>query len=374
MKRFDPDTLRKSFPLLNHTLYANTAAVGLLSEELLEWRQEHDLDFLIGGSEMKMESFQMISGVRDTLGKFLGCHRQRIALVPNFSIGLNLLLEGLPEGSRVLLLQTDYPSVNWPFESRGFRISYAALDQSVEEHIEKKLEEEEFDVLAFSLVQWENGIRIDPEFIGYIREQYPDLLLIADGTQYCGAFGFDFDATGIDVLGGSGYKWLLAGTGNGYMLFSERASERLFPKTSGFNAVNGDLGKKGNIRLPKRLEPGHLDSLCFGSLDFSVRKLMEWGVDNIEEHNTRLLQKAAEGLISLGLLEETLQKRKVHGNILNIRGDERLFQHLDQNDVSCSQRGGGIRLSFHLYNSEREIDRLLQILKSAGSSLTTPKK
>ncbi|NER09411.1 Selenocysteine lyase/Cysteine desulfurase [Muriicola jejuensis] len=374
MSTINFEVLRKSFPVAGQTLYANTAAIGLMSEELLEWRQEHDLDFLIGGSDMKMESFQMISGVRDTLGKFLGCHRQRIALLPNFSLGLNLLLEGLPRESRVLLLKTDYPSVNWPFESRGFPISYAPLDFDLEEQIDKKLKEEGVDVLAFSLVQWENGLRIDPEFIRYLRDQYPDLLLIADGTQFCGAHEFNFDTSGLDVLGGSGYKWLLAGTGNGYMLFSEKASGRLFPKSTGFNAVNGNLEEKGQIRLPKHLEPGHLDSLCFGSLGFSVNRLTDWGAGNIERYNSRIIEKAMESLISLGLLREEVGSRKVHGNILNIRGDDRLFEYLVRNEVCCSQRGGGIRLSFHLYNNESEIDRLTEILKSADPSLTSPEK
>ena len=367
------EVLRKSFPVVGQSLYFNTAAFGLMSEDLMEWRQEHDLDFLIGGSEMKMESFQLVSGVRDTLGKFLGCDRSRIGLVPNFSLGLNVVLEGLPKESRVLLLQTDYPSVNWPFESRGFSLEYALLNHHVEENIEQKLREKPIDVLAFSMVQWENGLRIDPDFIRYLREKYPHLLMIADGTQFCGAFEFDFENSGLDILGGSGYKWLLAGTGNGYMLFSERAEERLKLKTTGFNAVGGNLEDKGHIRLAKHLEPGHLDSLCFGSLDFSLNKLLEWGLENIERHTASLRKKAIDELVSMGLVEDWVGSRKVHGNIVNIRGGDGLYKYLEEEGVCCSRRGGGIRLSFHLYNSSADIDRLLRILQAADPSLTTPK-
>jgi selenocysteine lyase/cysteine desulfurase len=322
---------------------------------------------------MKMESFEMISGVRDVLGKFLGCDRSRVALTPNYSLGLNLVLEGLSKESRVLLLQTDYPSVNWPFESRGFHRHYAKLDEAIEKHIDEQLKTERIDVLAFSLVQWENGLRMDPDFMAYLRAQYPDLLMVADGTQSCGAFAMDFEASGLDVLGGSGYKWMLAGTGNGYTLFSERATDRLKLNTTGFNTVGGRIEEKGNERTAKQLEPGHLDSTCFGSLGFAVEKLMSWGMEHIEMHNQKLMAKAISGLESLGLLNDPFEKRKVHGNILKIRGGDALFNHLSESGVSCSQRGGGIRLSFHLYNSEADIDRLLHILKSAHPSLTTPK-
>ncbi|MEZ2415286.1 aminotransferase class V-fold PLP-dependent enzyme [Muriicola sp. E247] len=365
----DINKIRKSFPLVKQSLYANTAAIGLMSEELQEWRQEHDLDFLIGGSEMKMDSFHMISGVRDTLGEFLGCDRNRISLSPNFSLALNTVLEGLPKENNVLLLQSDYPSVNWPFESRDFNLTYAKIDDKVESHIEEQLKNGKIDVFAFSLVQWENGLMISSEFIRYIREQYPDLLMIADGTQYCGAFDFNFDDSGLDILGGSGYKWLLAGTGNGYMLFSERASERLSLKSVGFNSVNGNIEAKNDIRLAKRLEPGHLDSTCFGSLDFSIKKLMEWDIKVIEKHNKALIEKARESLLGLNLLEEAVAKRKTHGAILNIRGGDKLFSYLSDNNVCCSQRGGGIRLSFHLYNSESDLNTIVDILKSAPSSL-----
>ena len=197
--------------------------------------------------------------------------------------------------------------------------------------------------------------------------------MIADGTQFCGAFEFDFENSGLDILGGSGYKWLLAGTGNGYMLFSERAEDRLRMKTTGFNAVGGNAEHKGQIRLAKHLEPGHLDSLCFGSLDFSVKKLMEWGLEHIERHNTGLRKKAIDELTSMGLVQDWVGSRKVHGNIVNIRGGGDLFEYLDENGVCCSRRGGGIRLSFHLYNSPAEIDMLMRILQSADPSLTTPK-
>ncbi len=82
---------RKSYPVLNHCIYVNTAAYGLLSDELLEWRQNHDLDYLIGGSSMKIESLGLISEAREMVGEFFNCKKDLVALVPNFSLGLNML-------------------------------------------------------------------------------------------------------------------------------------------------------------------------------------------------------------------------------------------------------------------------------------------
>jgi selenocysteine lyase/cysteine desulfurase len=368
------EKIRNHFPVANHCLYANTAAIGLMSDLLMEWRQEHDLDYLIGGSQMKMESFQLVSQTKETVGALFGCARENVALVPNFSLGLNMLLEGLEKDKRVLLLETDYPSVNWPFESRGFPLSYARLDQHVEHNIEEQLATGAIDVLAFSVVQWQDGLKIDLDFIKRIRQAYPNLVIMADGTQFCGAFDFDFAASGIDVLGASAYKWLLAGTGNGFMLFSERAKDVFRLKATGFNSVNGNVEAKGPIRFTKHLEPGHLDSLTFGSLDFSLKLLSQWGLKSIEAHNRKLMAKAIHEFGALGLLDDTILTRKEHGTILNIRGNDALYHYLEAENVSCSQRGGGIRLSFHLYNKEADIEAMVQILKGADPSLSTPKK
>ena len=41
-----------------------------------------------------------------------------------------------------------------------------------------------------------------------------------------------------------------------------------------------------------------------------------------------------------------------------------MYQKLLENDVFCAQRGDGVRLSFHFYNTESEIDAIVKILKT----------
>ncbi len=95
--------LRKPFPVLAQYLYFNTAASGLLSEKVLEFRQDHDLDFLISGSILKEKQGKLLAQVRESVGKFFNCAPNRVALVPNFSYGFNTLLEGIDKSKKVLL-------------------------------------------------------------------------------------------------------------------------------------------------------------------------------------------------------------------------------------------------------------------------------
>ena len=248
--------IRTQFPVVSQSIYANTATFGLMSESLIEWRQEHDLDYLIGGGTMKIESLDLISRTKDVVGDFFECNRDDIALVPNFSFGLNTLLEGLDRSHRVLLLQDDYPSVSWPFETRGFRISTLRIEADLELKIKEKIVKDKISVFALSLVQWLNGIKIDLNFLKELKKEFPDLLIIADGTQFCGAHKFSFTDSGIDVFGASAYKWLLAGSGNGFMLFREGLENLFKIKTVGFNSANANLEIGRRFRFSKNFEPG----------------------------------------------------------------------------------------------------------------------
>ena len=355
--------IRKQFPLLNHSIYANTAATGLLYEDLLEWRQNHDLDYLIGGSEMKGQSNKMHSKTRRIVGEFFNCVPDNVALVPNFTIGLNFLVEGLSKKEKVLLIEGDYPSLNWPFESRIFDINYTSISENFEEQLYNTIKKNEITVLALSIVQWLNGIMVDLSFLKKLKTDFKDLIIILDGTQYLGTRAFDFANSGLDIVGASAYKWLLSGYGNGLILVKEEVKERFSLVSKGYGS--GRNMKEYNQRRTfcKHLEPGHLDSLSFGSLAFSLNFLNTIGLKKIEEQNKALTKKAKISFSELGLLEKVVTNRINHSTIFNIKAEKQVFDKLLQNDVVCVQRGDGIRISFHFYNTLDEVDKIIKILK-----------
>ncbi|GMN10695.1 aminotransferase class V-fold PLP-dependent enzyme [Croceitalea sp. MTPC9] len=357
------EQIRKQFPLLNHSIYANTAATGLLYDDLLEWRQEHDLDYLIGGSNMKGQSNKMHSKTRKVVGTFFNCEPDNVALVPNFTIGLNFLVEGLSKTEKVLLLESDYPSLNWPFESRGFMIDFVSGTDNLEERIYNTLKEKNITVLALSIVQWLDGIMMDMSFLKCLKDDFKDLMIISDGTQFLGTRDFNFSESSIDIIGASAYKWLLSGYGNGFLLIKDEIKHRFSLVAKGYGSGRNSKEFHHKRTFCKHLEPGHLDSLNFGSLQFSLDFLKRIGTNKIHEQNEQLSKKAKVAFTDLGLLDDVVVNRKVHSTIFNIKASKQVFDKLLQNDVVCVQRGEGIRLSFHFYNTLEEIDKIIRILK-----------
>jgi selenocysteine lyase/cysteine desulfurase len=351
----------KIFPVLNQYTYLNTAASGLLSTPVLEWRQEHDLDFLVMGSKLKEEQGKVLSAVREKVGKLFSCAPNRVALVPNFSYGMNTLLEGIASTEKVLLLEGDYPSVNWPFVARGFTVSYAQIDAKLEENVRTAFAKAQPDIFAFSLVQWVNGIKMNHAFLRQLKTDYPNTLFIADGTQYVGTEVFDFENSGLDVLGASTYKWMNAGYGNALFLFKEEVAKRVAPKTTGFNSIQGKYKpQEGNFL--GHFEPGHQDTLNFGSLGAAIDLIHQIGMSTIQERIETLAKIAKAAFVERGLLEASVVDRSLHSSIFNLKGDQALIDRLEEQGILCIARGTGVRVSFHYFNTEKDLETLLAVL------------
>jgi selenocysteine lyase/cysteine desulfurase len=356
------EDFRKEFPVTKDYTYLNTASCGLLSRSLVQWRHEHDVKLMEGGSIFRDTHKQHIIEIRAGLAGFFSTSEDTVALVPNFSFGMNTILEGLPKGNKVLLLQGDYPSINWPVEFRDFEVCYAAIDKNLEANIEQAIAEHRPDIFAFSYVQYISGIMMDPAFLSRLKAYHPELLLIADATQFLGTTNFNFTESPIDVIGASAYKWLLAGYGNGLFMIKPEARERIHLSTIGFNSADATFGNRDEISFVGRMEPGHLDTINFGSLGVSIAFLSKVGMDPIEAHLNALIQKAKNEFSKRDLLDESVVHRGRHSTIFNLKGNKDLFERLKANNIICSLRGKGIRVSFHFYNSMNDLNKLLSVI------------
>jgi len=55
---------KDQFPVLGNYTYLNTANSGILSKSLLDWRIEHDQDFLANGSIFRAKKDQFLQDGR----------------------------------------------------------------------------------------------------------------------------------------------------------------------------------------------------------------------------------------------------------------------------------------------------------------------
>jgi len=352
--------LKKLYPALENYTYLNTATHGLMSTTLVEHKNKLNQQLALEGSVFANITGGMIQDVRHTVADFLDAAPELTALVPNFSLGFNALLEGIDPSSKFLLVQGDYPSVNWPVEARGFECCYAPLNATLEENIWQACEEHKPDFLALSVVQYISGVKIDLGFLKDLKVQHPHLIIIADATQFIGVEEFRFRESGIDIIAASCYKWLNAGDGNAFMAFKEGVADRVKPKYTGYNSKQGFKNDRGSF--VGHFEPGHLDIAAFSGLQKAIEFVNEYGISTISNKIQQLAVAAQDRLAALNRIDEMLLSRSQHSSIFNIPGDQNLFDRLTKEQILVAQRGSGLRVSFSYYNEERDIDLLIDCL------------
>lgn len=355
--------IKKYFPALQNSVYLNTPANGLLPQPVYEWRRKQDSDFLNNPDTFRNSHKQRNDETKEILAEHFDSQKEDIALVPNFSFGINMVLEGLEKGQKIMLLRDDYPSVNWPVETRDFEIVYVNIDENLEENILNTAKKHHPDIFLFSIVQWLSGIKIDLNFLHQLKSQFPDLLIMGDGTQYLGTEEFSFNKSALDVLASSAYKWLTAGFGNGFLMIKEEVRNKIKTYSAGFNSAPSFSSGLADLPYMSHFEPGHQDSLSYGTIGEAIKFLNEIGEEECYEHIKKMSKRAKKELEKLNLLDKSVVGREIHSSIFNLRGEEGIAEKLKANNISFSPRGGGIRIGFHYYNDESDLNKLIEALK-----------
>ena len=338
-----------NLPLLTNTTYLNTAYVGPMSRGLAEFRRKQEEEFVQKGGDYKSKAYETLDETHKSLAHFFGTQPDHTFVIPNFSVGIRHALSFFTKKLEVLLVDEDYPSLVAAFEEGDFSLHKVPMQNNLEEVIEQKLAKEKIDILALSIVQYASGLLIDIEFLKDLKERYPDLLIVGDGTQFLGAHHFHFDTAPFDVVVASGYKWMLAGFGNGILMISQAYLDRVQQKKSA---------------LYKRVFNGHFNILAAASLKFAVSTFEEQGFDELIFQKNKLTEIVKQALSEYGFIPSWVSHRKQHSSIFILEGKENLYEELLNQNIQCVKRGKGVRVSFHYYNTEEDLDKLISAIKN----------
>lgn len=338
-----------SLPLLKNSTYLNTAYVGPMTNTLAKFRREHDEKFVHNGGDYKLKAYETLNETHEVIASFFGASSNRSFIVSNFSFGIRQALTFLSKNMKVLILEDDYPSLCDAFLEQGFHLSSVSQKVNVEQVIKSKIKSDQIEVLALSIVQYTSGMLIDIDFLKELKKEFPKLLIVGDGTQFLGAHPFHFSTSPFDIVSGSGYKWLMAGFGNGILLTSEH-----YYKTTG---ITPEI-------LYNRVFNGHFNILATASLRFAIEELKKNDFLSLMEQKEELAQIAKLRLTELNYIESWVSERKSHSSIFSLSGGVELHNLLIKNNIKCAIRGNRVRVSFHHFNQMGELETLLKVLNS----------
>jgi selenocysteine lyase/cysteine desulfurase len=352
----------EKYPALQNYTYLNTAACGLLSTETQEVIQQAVQQYAQRGSVGRDAWFNELNAIRQAGAEFIGASASEVALINNFTSGIYQVAQLLQDYRRVLVVADDYPSLLLPWHLLGFevftvtalpdgRIPLEAIENSVRKH--------NIEVVAVSHVQYSSGFRLPLAALSRIRQEY-NIKLVVDATQSLGVIPINLQETPVDILIGSGYKWLTAGLGNGLLYIRQEMHAELHPKVLGFGSVGSEVSFQEIDRLPftpDTLEAGHHDFFSLFALQHALGEIQEIGIDTIFKKVVQLrLQLRANLPRKIKLVSS--YDDEFSSSIVVVDAPAEAESQLKAQNIITSTRPRGLRISPHFYNSDQDIQKL----------------
>jgi len=332
-----------------NNIYLNTATVGLPCQATVEAMRQ-DIALWQSGELNVPEYDATIDRCRALFANLIETPAEWIAIGNQVAPFITLLAQSLKPGSRVLSVENDFTSVLFPFMVREHEIEIELVALA---DIPAKLEQDSsFDWVALSAVQSANGEVADLDAISNAAK-LTNTQVVLDATH--AVSWLDIKPTHWDMLICGAYKWLLSPRGTAFAAIKPELMETIPPIMANWYA--GDDIWQSIYSAPLRLaesarrydtSPAWLPWV--GTLP-ALELIDKLGVAAIGAHNISLANRFRRGM---GLDDSNSAIVS-----LNQAG---IDEKLQAAGVAASVRAGAARLSFHLYNTEEEVDNVLEIV------------
>lgn len=377
----DVEALRREFPVTERWAYLNHGAIGPLPRRTAARVAELARTVAETGDRRWPERNDECERVRRRVAELLGARREHeVAFVGNTSEGLSAVAWGLDwrPGDNVVGPEPEFPSDVYPWMSLSqLGVEYRRVperDGRVDPDDLVAAMDGRTRVVAVSWVQYASGHRLP---LGRLAAACRDTgaLLVLDAIQGVGALALDVEDAGVDVCALACHKWLLGPEGVGILYVSDRVIEDLRSTRHGWRSVASRF-QWGTIdpapaQGALRFEAGTLNVYGIHALGASVDLLLGLGRDAgpgaVEERVLALAGRVSEGLTARGftLAEPRRAPGETSGIVAGTHPDRpahELAEALGEHGIAVSHRAGRLRVSPHVYNTEAEIDRLLEAL------------
>ena len=376
----DTDTRHRFFPISKSTIFMAHAAVTALAapaaeamSELIRKCTEDFRDF--------SETLALIQQTRESAGRLLHASPDEIALLGPTSLGLSLVANGIAwaPGDEVVCYLDDYPANVYPWinlRDKGVVVRFiepAQIGELTVEAVERTLTPKT-KLVALASSSFISGFRIDITAIGkLLRER--GILFCLDAIQTLGAFPTTVEH--VDFLSADAHKWLLGPVAIGVVYVKKELFELCRPTLLGsWNIKAPNFVAQNQVEFvegAQRYEPGVLNVPGVAGMKATIDLLLEIGIEKVAERILSIRSRLIFGLVELGftLLGATTNAAHFSG-IITVSHPTRdipsLFKRLSENRVVCSPRQDRqgnhyLRFSPHFYNTEDEVDRVLELLK-----------
>ena len=326
-------------------VYCNTASYGIPPQPAWEALQSALEDWRAGRTSWE-DWGRSTDESRAAFARLVGVGTEQVAVGATVSELIGAVITGLPAGARVIVPEIEFTSTLFPLlVQERLRVEMVPVDRLAETVAAGA------DAVAFSAVQMSTGEVADLDEI-VAAATTVGAVTICDATQACG--WLPIDAARFDAVACTAYKWLVSPRGSAFVTISDRLLERAVPHSAGWYA--GEDVHSSYFGPPLRLASSarrfDLSPAWFSWVGTTpaLELIDQIGVQAIHDHDVGLANRFRAGA---GLAPSN--SAIVCADLPGAAG------RLTQAGIVTAVRGGLLRTSWHIYNDERDVDRVLDI-------------
>ena len=386
---------REDFPMLNQDIiYLDNGATSLKPKSVIDkqvdYYENYSANAHRGDYDISFKVDLEYENTRDLVRDFIGAKRkEEIVFTSGTTDSLNLIVNGffaglLEAGDEIIITKTEHASNVMPWfrvaGETGAVIKYLPLDDNYFVTLDnlKKVVTPKTKVISLACITNVIGdIRPIKEITKFAHER--DIFVVVDGAQSVPHLKTDVSDLDIDFLAFSAHK-MLGPTGVGVLYAKYELMENIEPVNLG-GGMNESFDTPAEMvlkEIPTRLEAGTPNIAGVIGFGEAIKYLEKIGMDKIVEYEHNLRKYLIEKLVTIP-----------HIDILNLEADSGIVafnvEGLFAEDVAyylnkygiCVRAGNhcakltkdvvgvanSIRVSLYFYNTESEIDNLVELLK-----------
>jgi selenocysteine lyase/cysteine desulfurase len=308
------------------------------------------------------------------LAEFVGTDKEEIGITRNTSESNCIIVHGLDlkAGDEVIIWEQNHPSNEAVWLNRAKRIGFTvkkiavpANPSSIQDLIApfEKAISTKTKVIAFSHISNLSGIALPAKEICALAKS-KDILTLVDGAQALGAAMLNLHDLGCSFYTASTHKWLMGPMENGILYVSKESINKVWPNIIGAGWKESKTVDENVCVLGQRNDP------TTAVLSDTVEFHLSIGKKNIEDRVVRLssyLKEQIKAKIPQAIFVTPMSSILSGGIVIvNLPGKDprEVYQKLYADyGIACAP-SGGVRLSPHIYNTLKDLDKAVSALAS----------
>ena len=371
---------RRQFPILEGTTYLISHSLGAMPARTYDRLREYADMWSTRGIRAWGEGWwEMPVTTGNKIARIIGAESGSVVMHQNVSICQAIVISCFDLSARrnkIVYEALNFPSVMYVYEAHvraaGARLVEVPSDDGITIDTQRMVDaiDEETLLVPISHVLFRSGYIQDVRAI--VKKAHAvGALVVLDAYQSVGTVPFNVRELDVDFATGGSVKWLCGGPGAGFLYVHPELRTRLAPKVTGWMAH----------RAPFAFEPGEIDysddihRFLGGSPAIPALYAAESGYDVINEIGVERIRaksvRQTSRLIDLAdeqgwRINSPRDPSKRGGSvIIGVPDAEGVAHELAARDILVDFRpGAGIRVGPHFYNTDEEIEVLVEEIRS----------